>query len=53
MQTVKTPRSVDADLGIYLNIGMTIKYSKTCVKRPPSKRPKICFQDQLSLDAGQ
>ena len=28
-------------------------YSKTCVKRPLSKRPKICFQDQLSLNAGQ
>ena len=29
------------------------KYSKTCVKRPLSKRPKIGFQDQLSLNAGQ
>ena len=28
-------------------------YSKTCVKRPLSKRPKIGFQDQLSLYAGQ
>ena len=28
-------------------------YSKTCVKRSPSKRPKIGFQDQLSLNAGQ
>ena len=28
-------------------------YSKTCVKRPLSKRPKIGFQDQLSLNAGQ
>ena len=28
-------------------------YSKTCVKRPLSKRPKIVFQDQLSLNAGQ
>ena len=27
--------------------------SKTCVKRPFSKRPKIVFQDQLSLNAGQ
>ena len=27
-------------------------YSKTCVKRPLSKRPKIGFQDQLSLNAG-
>ena len=29
------------------------KYSKTCVKRPLSKRPKIGFQDHLSLNAGQ
>ena len=30
-----------------------LKFSKTCVKRPLSKRPKIDFQDQLSLNAGQ
>ena len=29
------------------------EYSKTCVKQPLSKRPKIGFQDQLSLNAGQ
>ena len=28
-------------------------YSKTCVKRPLSNRPKIGFLDQLSLNAGQ
>ena len=28
-------------------------YSKTCVKQPLSKRQKIGFQDQLSLNAGQ
>ena len=28
-------------------------YSKSCVKRLLSKRPKIGFQDQLSLNAGQ
>ena len=28
-------------------------YSKTCVKRPLSKRQKIGFQDRLSLNAGQ
>ena len=28
-------------------------YSKTCLKWPLSKRPKIGFQDQLSLNAGQ
>ena len=28
-------------------------YAKTCLKRPLSKRLKIGFQDQLSLNAGQ
>ena len=28
-------------------------YNKTCVKRPFSKGPKIGFQDQLLLNAGQ
>ena len=28
-------------------------YSKICVKRPHSKRLKLGFQDQLSLNAGQ
>ena len=28
-------------------------YSKTCVKQPLPKRPRIGFQDQLSLNAGQ
>ena len=36
------------------NSSMTISlYNKTCVKRPLSKRPKIGFQDQLLLNAGQ
>ena len=30
-----------------------LTYSKTCVKQKISKRPKIGFQDQLSLNAGQ
>ena len=30
-----------------------MKYSETCVKRPLSRRPKIGFQDQLLLNAGQ
>ena len=29
------------------------RYSKTCVKRPLSKRPKVGFQEQLLLNAGQ
>ena len=28
-------------------------YSKTCLKLPLSKRPKMGFQDQLSLNVGQ
>ena len=28
-------------------------YNKTCVKWPLSKRPKVGFQDRLSLNAGQ
>ena len=30
-----------------------LTYSKTCVKSPLSKRLKIGFQDQLSLNEGQ
>ena len=33
--------------------GWRLTYSKTCVKRPLSKRQKIGFQDLLSLNAGQ
>ena len=29
------------------------KYSKTCLKRPLSKKKKMGFQDVLSLNAGQ
>ena len=36
-----------------VKISFLVLYSKTCVKRPPSKRPKIGFQDQLSLNAGK
>ena len=32
---------------------MQLAHSKTCVKRPLSKRLKIDSQDQLSLNAGQ
>ena len=35
-----------------LNQNVTIN-SKTGVKQSPSKRPKIGFQDQLLLNAGQ
>ena len=37
----------------YLNLTCWPIYSKTCVKRPLSERPKIGFHDQLSLNAGQ
>ena len=39
--------------GISNEISDAGPYSKTCVKRPLSKRPKIGFPDQLSLNAGQ
>ena len=32
---------------------ITVKPSKTCLKRPLSKRPKIGFHYQYSLHAGQ
>ena len=32
---------------------LVLIYSKTCVKRPLSKRPDIGFQDHLSPNAGQ
>ena len=51
----------EKQLGILFNMEKTFffvfskmkQYSKTSVKRPLSKRPKIGFQDQLSLNAGQ
>ena len=39
-------------IAVYLGRKAT-KQSKTCVKRPLSKRLKIVFQNQLSLNAGQ
>ena len=35
------------------NLNWWNEYSKICVKRLLSKRPKICFQDQLLLNTGQ
>ena len=35
------------------NVLHSMQYSKTCVKRPLSRRQNIGFQDQLSLNAGQ
>ena len=43
----------DEDCASYYLPTTDCKYSKTCLKQPLSKRPKIGFQDQLSLDAGQ
>ena len=37
----------------YEEISIGFPYSKTCLKRPLSKRPKIGFQDQFLLNAGQ
>ena len=36
-----------------MNNCFALLYSKTCVKRPLSKRTKTGFQDQLSLNACQ
>ena len=36
-----------------MNNCFALLYSKTCVKRPLSKRSKTGFQDQLSLNACQ
>ena len=36
-----------------VNVSRYLRYSKTCVKWPLSKRQKIGFQDQLSFNAGQ
>ena len=36
-----------------LHSSSIVIYSKTCVKRSLSKRPKIVFQDQLLLHVGQ
>ena len=38
---------------VHKNVKLDMSYSETCVKQPLSKRPKIGFQDQLSLNAGQ
>ena len=34
-------------------VSVRMTYSKTCVKRSLSKIPKIGYQDQLTLNAGQ
>ena len=38
---------------MHLQLTNYMEYSKTCVKRPLSKKTKIGFQDQLLLNAGQ
>ena len=38
---------------IQSNLPLTLNYSKTCVKQPLSKRPKIGFRNQLLLNVGQ
>ena len=43
-------------VNFYFDINFVIMdtvYSKTCVKQPLAKRPKIGFQDKLLLNAGQ
>ena len=50
---IKNLFSVGSDLLIDVFTLLRREYSKTCVKRPLSKRPKIGFQDQLLINAGQ
>ena len=38
---------------IILPCKTSVTFSKTCLKHPLSKRQKIGFKDQLSLNAGQ
>ena len=47
---VLEPLFSDLTIAFYLN---QTNYSKTGIKQPLSKRPKIGFQDQLLLNAGQ
>ena len=44
--------NTDSRISLYAR-ARYLRYSKTCVKQPLSKRPKIGFQDQLSLNAVQ
>ena len=37
----------------YLHLSSLTVYSKTCLKQPLKRRPKIGFQDRLSLNEGQ
>ena len=50
--TLKTC-SIPIDYKINFKLIFKLNHSKTCVKRPLSKRPKIGFQDQSSVNAGQ
>ena len=49
----KVLQRLSADDKSHLAWKELIMYSKTYVKRPLSKRPKIGFIDQLSLNSGQ
>ena len=52
---IKSPINLNSNV-FTMTVGLWMKfseiYSKTCVRRSLSKRPKIGFQDQLSLNAG-
>ena len=43
----------DSDFTVRPHFRVTKWYSKSCVKRPLSKRQKVGFHDQLSFNAGQ
>ena len=38
---------------VHINIQHDKRYSKTCLNRTLKRRPKIGFQDRLSINAGQ
>ena len=53
MSELSLDSNLDSCLKMMNNQILRHMYSKTCVKRPLSKRQQIGFQDQLSLNAGQ
>ena len=52
-KTVKSVRCTVILFIFFVRFRCFLLYSKTCVKRPLSKRLKIVSQDQLPLNAGQ
>ena len=53
LQNLSSAAVVIAALMVKYKISNVKQYSKTCLKQPLKRRPKIGFQDRLSLNAGQ